>query len=45
VWTSLVEPESAHDVTAARTHALPALYRLFDMTRGEARRDMIFSLA
>jgi DDE superfamily endonuclease len=26
VWTSPVEPGSTHDITAARTHALPALY-------------------
>lgn len=26
VWTSAVEPGSTHDITAARTHALPALY-------------------
>ena len=25
-WTSPVEPGSTHDITAARTHALPALY-------------------
>ena len=27
VWTAPVEPGSTHDITAARTHALPALYR------------------
>lgn len=27
VWTSPVEPGSTHDITAAREHALPALYR------------------
>jgi hypothetical protein len=27
VWTSPVEPGSTHDITAARAHALPALYR------------------
>lgn len=27
LWTSPVEPGSTHDVTAARTHVLPALYR------------------
>ena len=27
VWTSPVEPGSVHDITAARTHVLPALYR------------------
>jgi hypothetical protein len=27
LWTSDVEPGSVHDITAARTHALPALYR------------------
>lgn len=27
VWTSPVEPGSVHDLTAARAHALPALYR------------------
>ena len=27
VWTAPVEPGSPHDITAARTHALPALYR------------------
>lgn len=26
VWTSPVEPGSTHDITAARAHALPALY-------------------
>lgn len=26
VWTSLVEPGSTHDITAARRHVLPALY-------------------
>lgn len=26
VWTAPVEPGSTHDITAARTHALPALY-------------------
>jgi hypothetical protein len=26
VWVSDVEPGSTHDITAARTHALPALY-------------------
>lgn len=26
IWTSPVEPGSVHDITAARTHALPALY-------------------
>lgn len=26
VWTSPVEPGSTHDITAARTHVLPALY-------------------
>ncbi|MGL4176333.1 MAG: transposase family protein [Dermatophilaceae bacterium] len=26
VWVSPVEPGSVHDITAARTHALPALY-------------------
>ena len=26
VWTSPVEPGSVHDITAARAHALPALY-------------------
>lgn len=26
VWVSPAEPGSAHDITAARTHALPALY-------------------
>lgn len=26
VWTSPVEPGSVHDLTAARTHAFPALY-------------------
>ncbi|MCG7323743.1 transposase family protein [Arsenicicoccus bolidensis] len=26
IWTSPVEPGSTHDITAARTHALPALY-------------------
>ena len=25
-WTSPVEPGSTHDITAARSHALPALY-------------------
>lgn len=28
VWTSPVEPGSTHDITAARRHALPALYPL-----------------
>ena len=27
LWVSQVEPGSAHDITAARLHALPALYR------------------
>ena len=27
LWVSGVEPGSVHDITAARTHALPALYR------------------
>ena len=27
LWVSEVEPGSVHDLTAARTHALPALYR------------------
>ena len=27
IWTSPVEPGSTHDLTAARAHALPALYR------------------
>lgn len=27
LWVSEVEPGSVHDITAARTHALPALYR------------------
>ena len=27
LWISPVEPGSVHDITAARTHALPALYR------------------
>jgi hypothetical protein len=27
LWVSQAEPGSAHDVTAARAHALPALYR------------------
>lgn len=27
VWTGPVESDSSHDITAARTHALPALYR------------------
>jgi DDE superfamily endonuclease len=27
LWASPVEPGSVHDLTAARTHALPALYR------------------
>lgn len=27
VWTSPVEPGSTHDITAARAHVLPALYR------------------
>jgi hypothetical protein len=27
LWVSDVEPGSVHDITAARTHALPALYR------------------
>jgi hypothetical protein len=27
LWTSDVEPGSVHDITAARAHALPALYR------------------
>lgn len=27
LWISEVEPGSVHDITAARTHALPALYR------------------
>ena len=27
VWTGPVEPGSTHDITAARAHALPALYR------------------
>jgi hypothetical protein len=27
LWISQVEPGSVHDITAARTHALPALYR------------------
>ena len=27
VWASPVEPGSSHDITAARQHALPALYR------------------
>jgi DDE superfamily endonuclease len=27
LWVSTVEPGSVHDITAARTHALPALYR------------------
>lgn len=27
VWTSPVEPGSTHDITAARSHVLPALYR------------------
>ena len=27
VWTAPVEPGSTHDITAARPHALPALYR------------------
>ena len=27
LWVSPVEPGSVHDITAARTHALPALYR------------------
>jgi DDE superfamily endonuclease len=27
LWVSAAEPGSAHDITAARTHALPALYR------------------
>ena len=27
VWTGPVEPGSTHDITAAHTHALPALYR------------------
>lgn len=26
IWTSPVEPGSTHDITAARAHALPALY-------------------
>jgi DDE superfamily endonuclease len=26
IWTSPVEPGSTHDITAARTHVLPALY-------------------
>jgi hypothetical protein len=26
VWVSRVEPGSTHDLTAARAHALPALY-------------------
>ena len=27
LWVSDVEPGSVHDLTAARIHALPALYR------------------
>src|SRR5215472_2769418 len=27
LWVSPVEPGSVHDITAARAHALPALYR------------------
>jgi hypothetical protein len=27
LWVSTVEPGSVHDITAARAHALPALYR------------------
>jgi hypothetical protein len=27
LWISDVEPGSVHDITAARAHALPALYR------------------
>jgi hypothetical protein len=27
LWVSAAEPGSVHDITAARTHALPALYR------------------
>jgi hypothetical protein len=27
LWTSEAEPGSLHDITAARIHALPALYR------------------
>jgi hypothetical protein len=27
LWVSEVEPGSVHDLTAARIHALPALYR------------------
>jgi DDE superfamily endonuclease len=27
LWISQAEPDSVHDLTAARTHALPALYR------------------
>jgi DDE superfamily endonuclease len=27
LWVSRVEPGSVHDITAARAHALPALYR------------------
>src|SRR5262245_62977108 len=27
LWVSPAEPGSVHDLTAARTHALPALYR------------------
>jgi hypothetical protein len=27
LWVSDVEPGSVHDITAARIHALPALYR------------------
>src|SRR5206468_10303138 len=27
LWTSDVEPGSVHDITAARVHALPGLYR------------------
>lgn len=26
MWVSEVEPGSTHDITAARTHVLPALY-------------------
>ena len=27
LWISQAEPGSVHDITAARLHALPALYR------------------
>ena len=37
VWVSPVTPGSSHDITAARTHALPALYR--------GARDGIVALA